>query len=140
MEITAALIVLGATAVIIAGIVGAVCIWGKPEEKKAEEEQVKCEECKHWIDRKDAQEITRDRYSSILFYLMSGEREPDRAYYYCAMHKRPYESIIGSSYYKNIEVDETGVPTGYVKKNKAPAKKRRTKNKARRVDVSALSK
>ncbi len=44
-------------------------------------DKVKCEECKHWIDKKDA--------SSVSYF--SWTRETN---WYCPMHKKPYTRFI----------------------------------------------
>ena len=43
------------------------------------EEKVKCEDCKHYIDKGDAQRVV----NNCLFQTV----------YYCPMHKRPYDMI-----------------------------------------------
>ena len=57
--------------------------WNKKEEKKEKEEklQVKCDKCKHYIDKADAQAIL----STWLYY--------DFTVYYCPMHRRLYDFI-----------------------------------------------
>lgn len=48
-------------------------------------EQVKCEECKHWIDKVDAQEI-----SNASSHLLGSEQD---ALYYCLMHTKKYDKV-----------------------------------------------
>jgi len=71
------------------------------------EDKVKCEECKHWIDKSDGQRI--EDSSDYLWY--------------CPEHRKPYESVRYHyefnmrvpSFYKKMEVDEHGEPVGYKK-------------------------
>ena len=53
-------------------------------------DMVKCEVCRHWIDKEDAQ---------IVFFNTFGV-------YYCQMHKVPYDSVVSwrgeSEYFKTI--------------------------------------
>ena len=76
-------------------------------------ETVKCDECKHIIEKEDAQcVITKDIYSPS--YILTSSN------YYCPMHKKPYSRIvdrIGESYYAELEVSEDGTPVGYTKIN-----------------------
>lgn len=71
------------------------------------EGKVKCIECKHYIDKMDAQVVAVE-WSFVTDY-----------YYYCSMHKQPYDvrsfSRFGISYYKKLEVTQTGEPVGYEK-------------------------
>lgn len=77
--------------------------------------KVKCEECKHWIDKIDAQEvIQRDMPNISLFLFDSGISK----LYYCPKDRKPYEehdARAKDSYYKKIEVTVEGIPVGYKK-------------------------
>lgn len=70
-------------------------------KRKQEEEpkQVKCEECKHYVDKEDAQEVFYGYRNSIFF---------------CPMHKKPYDEMLYGANYKyikaQIRVDENGKP------------------------------
>jgi hypothetical protein len=90
----------------------------KPEQTEKQElpdpfkNKVKCEECKHYIDKSDAQEVKI--FTSILW---------DVNYkFYCPMHRRPYSRIdkyLGlRRYFNEMEVTEEGEPIGYIKKSK----------------------
>ncbi len=83
----------------------------KAEESKKLEpmkpEQVKCETCKHWVDKADCQTV---HYTD--FWGMTSS-------YYCPIHNLPYDSKINLGgmikYFKTIpaheeEVTETGEP------------------------------
>jgi len=73
------------------------------------EDKVKCEECKHWIDKSDAQEVANLR----LVHFWPGSRTSS---YYCPLHKKPYEKILSPGIYtKKMLVDENGTPIGYKK-------------------------
>lgn len=77
-------------------------------------DKVKCDKCKCWIDKNDAQ-IIDCRYSLSMYF---GPFE--KAYlYFCQTDKRPYDrmsvSSIPFSYYKEMEVDMEGNPIGYTK-------------------------
>lgn len=72
------------------------------------EGKVKCDECKHYIDRYDAQKVTIDSY-------MCGRSE----ICYCPVHKKPYDQIDRYSnipiYYKTMmRVSEEGIPIGFI--------------------------
>lgn len=90
--------------------------------------QVKCETCKHWIDKEDAQKINDNSLIS------------SRQTHYCPMHKLPYDRVesgtwitqdrgcIEHKYYKTIpskeiEVDITGKPITCQKTTKKKLKK-----------------
>lgn len=91
-------------------------MWIKPAPAPAPE-TVSCETCKHIIFKRDAQEIEHQGYIWSLYF--SGKRTR----YYCPEHKRNYSSSSVDNnhrthYYKEMEVDENGVPVGYVKEEK----------------------
>ena len=79
--------------------------------KNCFKDKVKCEECKHWIDKGDAQRIEVDLRS--YFYDNSKDE------FYCNMHKKKYDRkiIYASSifYFKEMLVNENGEPIGYTK-------------------------
>lgn len=70
-----------------------------------EPDEVKCDTCKHKIDRIDAQTIKFGYITET----------------YCPEHKKPYSKIktndfnYNRRYYAELEVDEQGVPVGYKK-------------------------
>lgn len=70
-------------------------------------DKVKCEECKHYIDKSDA--------SSVKSVDMFGVNTD----WYCPMHKKPYSSYISATpenlYYGEIRMKEDGTPVGYKK-------------------------
>ena len=78
--------------------------------KNCFEDKVKCEECKHWIDKGDAQRIE----VRVLYHFDENSDE-----FYCNMHKKKYDRKIIStsniSYFKEISVNENGEPIGYTK-------------------------
>jgi len=63
--------------------------WNKNKQVHApvteHDERVKCGECKHWIDKSDAQFV--DVYP---FYESTNELD---CAYYCPMHKKPFDAI-----------------------------------------------
>lgn len=69
--------------------------------------KVKCQECKHYIDKSDAQKIS--------YISMYGGRE----FFYCPMHKKPYDEYtcfrMNTHYYRKLLVNEEGEPIGYKK-------------------------
>lgn len=79
-------------------------------EKDPFADKVKCGECKHWIDRSDAQ---------IVLMYIPWKIEA----FFCPMHKKPYSSmyIAGTfgvqkhTYYGTVAMDEAGTPAGYKK-------------------------
>lgn len=84
------------------------------EEKDCPRGEVKCEECKHKIEKQDAfRVVITDSYRG-------GTRGE---WWFCQMHKPPYEkmevtaSITGihdfKKYYAMMEVDVKGTPVGY---------------------------
>jgi len=83
----------------------------KIEIKQVKSEQVKCEECKHWVDTSDAHMVRR--YSPLGMFEQ----------YYCPMHKKPYNEVIvgffpyseGAWYFGRVKMTEDGTPVGYVK-------------------------
>jgi len=83
-------------------------------------DKVKCETCKCWVDKKDAQ-----IQSGISFM----GRYSD---YYCQAHKKPYDRMINCFppiYLKELSVDENGEPVGYIKiKEKQNDNNTRAKN------------
>lgn len=71
-------------------------------------DRVKCQECKHWIDRSDA---------SIVKTVSSwGIHE----YWYCPMHKKSYNSFFSGHpkniYFGEVQMEEDGTPVGYIRK------------------------
>lgn len=81
--------------------------------------QVKCRECKHWVDVDDAQKVS-DNFSSTD--------------YYCLMHKRPFNRVeyhwgdVPPQYFGEVEMSPDGTPVGYIK---APANNPSTKKRGR---------
>ena len=80
------------------------------------EEYVKCNDCKHLILEKDA--------SSVEFTEI-GIGTLEAKVFYCPEHRKPYEKkkellfhpYDQIRYYKELRVDENGVPIGYKKIN-----------------------
>lgn len=77
------------------------------KEESKESGKVKCETCKHWVDKVDAQKIVDKFWGSF------GLNETNL--FYCPMHKVPYDVIwqtnLGKkSYFSSAEreVDEKG--------------------------------
>jgi len=71
---------------------------------------IKCENCRCWLERKDAQIISV--YSEVFNF----------EEYYCRKCKQPYSEVklfsysdIPNKYFKKIEVTEDGEPVGYKK-------------------------
>lgn len=101
-------------------------MWFNKKEKEEVKDQfadkVKCEDCKHWVDKSECQEVENE-HRDFDFYA-NGKRD---YFYYCPMHKKPYDSIYKIvtiwNYYKKMEVDENGEPIGYQKI--APRKQKR---------------
>lgn len=100
---------------IIAGILFGVLIdrlfWENKEPTKVEQEdKVKCNECKCWLSKADAQTVE---------FLSTGISFGYSYHYYCKSHRKPYTRLLLSSldriYFKEIEVDEKGEPIGYKK-------------------------
>lgn len=88
--------------------------WNKPQNAACPDpfvDKVKCEECKHWIDRDDASKVKAHHLLSRPF---------DE--WYCPMHKKPYDEkttyIYPHRYYGRVEMEEDGTPVGYIKKPK----------------------
>lgn len=79
-------------------------------------DKVKCEECKHYVDKSDAQEM---KTGSKLDFIGDDLRRVTEYVYYCPLHKRKYDrkssGWCGSYYYKEMSVDENGEPIGYTK-------------------------
>lgn len=74
------------------------------------ENKVKCEECKLYTDKSDAQKVkeTNTRYYE------------QAEIYYCKAHKVPYDECFTNRaglcfYFKRMEVDKDGTPLGYKK-------------------------
>ena len=74
-------------------------------------DKVKCEICKCWLDKKDAQEI------EVTIYGYYSDESINKKEYYCYNHTKAYEKIISiinvegdvrKVYYKQLEVDEKG--------------------------------
>ncbi len=71
-------------------------------------DKVKCDECKHWIDRSDAQII--DTHTGFGSYTRC----------FCPMHRKPYTRVHNYTelvYFAELRVNEDGTPYGYVKEN-----------------------
>lgn len=90
-----------------------------------ESQEVKCEVCKHKIDKIDAQQVEYQDHSSYLamFY---ASRTRDRKKYYCPMHKVKYEverdiELGEVKYYINVPatVKEVDIKGEEIKKNKS---------------------
>lgn len=77
-------------------------------------DKTKCATCKHWIDKKDAQ--------NVWYYGMFGRVDN----YYCPEHKKPYTHYIHAYptnlYYGEVSMSEDGTPNGYVKEPKVKSK------------------
>ena len=97
--------------------------------------QVKCEECRHWVDIEDAQKISVSSCGVLVKNVwktailggcdvMEDFYDYDGIIYFCHLHKKPYDSISvnyevptgkeSRTYYSDvpstrIEVDENGV-------------------------------
>jgi len=73
------------------------------EIKKIEKEKVSCNECKCLLYVEDAQKVVCPLYSE----------------FYCRKCEKPYSrksfNRYGLIYFKEIEVDERGLPVGYKK-------------------------
>jgi len=75
---------------------------------KTKPKQVKCHECKHYVDEEDAKLLEVYRYI--------GDDKPSYTEWYCPMHQKPYEVLIKdwddeTKFYnktKYIEVDKEG--------------------------------
>lgn len=69
--------------------------------------KVKCEECKHYVDKSDA--------FSVKIWSDFGET----IMWYCPMHKKPYTSYIHAYptylYFGEVSMSEDGTPVGYKK-------------------------
>lgn len=80
----------------------------KENNKEKEVELVKCSECNCLIEINDAQCINHS---------MGLDK------YYCKKHQKPYKRVstcfyncvFNLKYYAEIEVDENGIPVGYIK-------------------------
>ena len=80
------------------------------------ENKVKCEECRLYTDKSDAQKIKKTRTYSHPFGAYSKTKE----IYYCKSHNVPYDECFGDAtdtlfYFKHMEVDKDGTPVGYKK-------------------------
>ncbi len=76
--------------------------------------KVKCETCKHWIDKEDAQKVTTN--------VVSFTTSSNSMLYYCPMHKKPYTQKLmfirvdtETKYFGKVEMTEDGTPVGYKK-------------------------
>lgn len=72
-----------------------------------------CFKCKHIVLKSDMKEVICRDFSSV--WLISKESR-----WYCPEHTPAYENIdqgfnFKARYYKEIEVDESGIPIGYEK-------------------------
>lgn len=83
----------------------------EPEPKKNPDpfaDKVKCSECRHWVDRSDAQRISHSAYGYSF----------DE--FYCPTHKKPYSRSsstgMGWRYFGEIEMTEDGKPIAPKKK------------------------
>lgn len=87
----------------------------KVQSGNVQSDEVKCDTCKHKIDRADAQIVDCGSRMTMI---------------YCPEHKKPYSrteinwepdektgyNAQRQAYYAELEVDEQGVPVGYKKK------------------------
>lgn len=70
------------------------------------ENKVKCQTCKAWLDKEDAQEV-----NVVVNWNLQLEYSNE---YYCPIHKKKYEKknydpyTECTKYYKQVEVDEKG--------------------------------
>lgn len=90
-------------------------MWSKqlPKQEQEQVKQVKCEECKHYIDLADAQEV-EDGWGLV---------------YYCPIHKKPYDRVLneerwctnkkGREYWDSEPTYYKFVPEHYVKVDEA---------------------
>lgn len=82
------------------------------KQKDPFEDKVKCNTCKHWIDKSDAQKV-----ETTFLNLFSMENPSFE--YYCPEHKRAYDEVcyVGfrRSYFKRLIVSEDGTPIGFTK-------------------------
>lgn len=80
-------------------------------------DKVKCDTCKHWIDKEDAQNVWH--YGAYIIGRIDN--------WYCPEHKKPYTHYFfgnpTSLYFGEVSMSEDGTPTGYIKK---PKKKKET--------------
>jgi len=72
-------------------------------------DKVKCYECRHWIDKSDAQKVEA-----------SGFYDGDR--WYCQLHKKPYSRVrtyafadLATRFFGEVEMNKDGTPIGYKK-------------------------
>lgn len=71
-------------------------------------DKVKCETCRCWVDKSDAQKVSLHNSYGL-----------DE--YYCRSHKKPYSEFLSAGccgrteeeYYARVQVDKDGVPVGY---------------------------
>lgn len=84
----------------------------KPQCPDPFADKVKCDECKHWIDKSDAQEV---------HVMNSPWRDGNTLEYFCPQHKKNYTKKrvwgygINNEYYQTMVVSEDGTPVGYEK-------------------------
>ena len=91
--------------------------------------QVKCEECRHWVDIEDAQKINVSTWGTSVDNVwatakVTDQWDHDGEIYFCHLHKKPYDRIVydyevptgetHQTYYRDVpatrvEVDENGL-------------------------------
>lgn len=73
------------------------------------EDKVKCDECKHWIDKYDASSVDAGYNMWLGLTIL----------WYCPMHKKPYSRFISAQpenlYFGEVQMDKDGTPIGYEK-------------------------
>lgn len=84
--------------------------WSRPRIQETPDpfaDKVKCETCKCFLDRRDAQQV------KVYGYLPITE-------YYCQVHKKPYSEVSMNhfpfKYFALVEVDRDGIPITSKKK------------------------
>ena len=84
--------------------------FNKKEIEKKEGLQVKCEECKHYIDIGDAQKVIQMYAYTFI---------PTENIYYCPLHKKRYYKKLfldfKTKYFGEMEMNNEGEPIGYKK-------------------------
>lgn len=86
-------------------------------------ETVTCDTCKCIIHKKDAQEVKYANPGMAAFlesHLFGTPITTSRVLYYCRQHRKPYDRMASFQYFKEVEVDDKGIPVGFkpVKKSK----------------------
>lgn len=84
-------------------------------------DKVKCEKCKCWLDKSDAQEV-RIEGGMVVF-----------SEFYCPIHRVPYDRVrydghfyLPPHFYREVEVLEDGTPIGYEKKKEKKSRSPKT--------------